>query len=300
MGRAKLPMKFIEKEKTRNITFLKRKKGLKKKACELSTLCDVPICIIIFPNNNNNAASAAAKSEPEIWPSRPQKVLDVLNRYILLPSEDQQRRALNLSDILLGKKKKAEQDLLKLQRKSTATKYPTWHSVLAGLNKDQLIKMASDLDEKCRMISGMVALMIKNHYQGLLAAAQEPITTFDRLGCLVQPGGYPMELCGDRLLPFGVDPQLATLTKIDMSILDSARMGGYIDSSSGGHNPAQRVVLDDVGVMPTIIWGHGSGDIVPWPMSMSMPMPFSLPSSMPGLGQDNCGFQINDFEYDQH
>ncbi|GAB2291781.1 hypothetical protein Dimus_026034 [Dionaea muscipula] len=298
MGRAKLPMRFIEKEKTRNITFLKRKKGLKKKAYELSTLCDVPICIIIYPNNNNNNNddhnNNVAKSEAEIWPSSPQKVLDVLNRYILLPQEDQQRRALNLSDILRGKKKKAEQDLLKLQQKSMATKYPTWHSVLAGLDKDQLIQMASDLDDKCRMISGMI-----NNNQSLFAAAQEPITTLDhRLGCcFVQPaaGGYPMELTGNQLDLYG--DQLLPLGRIDMNILDSARMAGgpYIDSNGRVMSSAQRVVLDDVvGVMPTIIWGHGGGDnIVPWPM------PLSFSRSMPGLGQDNGGFQINDFEYDQ-
>lgn len=48
MGRAKLPMKRIENYPKRQVSFSKRKKGLIKKAYELSVLADIDIALIIF------------------------------------------------------------------------------------------------------------------------------------------------------------------------------------------------------------------------------------------------------------
>ncbi|KAJ8769377.1 hypothetical protein K2173_002581 [Erythroxylum novogranatense] len=48
MGRVKLQLKKIENKTYRHITFAKRKSGLVKKAYELSTLCDIPVLLIIF------------------------------------------------------------------------------------------------------------------------------------------------------------------------------------------------------------------------------------------------------------
>ncbi|EOA19717.1 hypothetical protein CARUB_v10003757mg [Capsella rubella] len=61
MTRKKVKMAFIENETSRKSTFKKRKKGFLKKADELATLCDVPICVVV-----NSPYDAA----PEVWPSR--------------------------------------------------------------------------------------------------------------------------------------------------------------------------------------------------------------------------------------
>lgn len=51
MGRNKISIQKIKDERIRNITFYKRKKGLIKKAMELSLLCDVDIMVGIYPKN---------------------------------------------------------------------------------------------------------------------------------------------------------------------------------------------------------------------------------------------------------
>ncbi|CAG8495751.1 1557_t:CDS:2 [Paraglomus occultum] len=52
MGRKKIQIKPIKDERNRQVTFLKRKFGLMKKAYELSVLCDCEIALIIFNSNN--------------------------------------------------------------------------------------------------------------------------------------------------------------------------------------------------------------------------------------------------------
>lgn len=52
MGRNKIKIEKIKSERNRNITFIKRKKGLIKKAMELSLLCDAEILVAIVSKDN--------------------------------------------------------------------------------------------------------------------------------------------------------------------------------------------------------------------------------------------------------
>jgi hypothetical protein len=48
MGRKRIKIREIQDEKSKSVTFLKRKYGLMKKAYELSILCDCEVGIIIL------------------------------------------------------------------------------------------------------------------------------------------------------------------------------------------------------------------------------------------------------------
>ncbi|KAI8061869.1 uncharacterized protein B0P05DRAFT_557057 [Gilbertella persicaria] len=51
MGRKKIKIQPIQDERNKQVTFLKRKHGLMKKAYELSVLCNCEIALLIFNNN---------------------------------------------------------------------------------------------------------------------------------------------------------------------------------------------------------------------------------------------------------
>lgn len=46
MGRTRLEIKRIENNTNRQVTFSKRKKGLLKKAYEISVLCDIDLALL--------------------------------------------------------------------------------------------------------------------------------------------------------------------------------------------------------------------------------------------------------------
>jgi hypothetical protein len=52
MGRNKIKIQKIKNERIRQVTFYKRKKGLLKKAMELSLLCDVKVFLTIVDKNH--------------------------------------------------------------------------------------------------------------------------------------------------------------------------------------------------------------------------------------------------------
>ncbi|KAJ1965804.1 hypothetical protein IWQ62_002575, partial [Dispira parvispora] len=65
MGRKKIKIQTIADERGRQVTFLKRKQGLMKKAYELSVLCDCQIALIIFTSNGKLVQFS---SSPDIDP----------------------------------------------------------------------------------------------------------------------------------------------------------------------------------------------------------------------------------------
>ncbi|CAO3659733.1 unnamed protein product [Rhizopus stolonifer] len=60
MGRRKIRIEPIKEDRNRQVTFLKRKQGLMKKAYELSVLCNCEIALVIFNNQNNKLVQYAS------------------------------------------------------------------------------------------------------------------------------------------------------------------------------------------------------------------------------------------------
>ena len=67
MGRNKIKIEKIKNEKNRNITYLKRKKGLIKKAMELSLLCGSKILMAIVSNEQEQVSIFCSENSIETF-----------------------------------------------------------------------------------------------------------------------------------------------------------------------------------------------------------------------------------------
>jgi len=74
MVNERIKMESIRNEKSRMLTFRKRKTTLLKKVSDFSILCGVDACVIIFGPNQNDQPAATA----ETWPSNSDEA-DVLS-----------------------------------------------------------------------------------------------------------------------------------------------------------------------------------------------------------------------------
>lgn len=66
MGRKKIRIEPIRDDRNRQVTFLKRKQGLMKKAYELSVLCDCDIALIILNNTNKKLIQYASTDMDDV------------------------------------------------------------------------------------------------------------------------------------------------------------------------------------------------------------------------------------------
>jgi MADS-box transcription factor len=87
MGRNKIKIERIKSERNRNITYIKRKKGLIKKAMELSLLCDVNIFLCLIPRGTKEMCLFCSSDSID----------DFIEKYIQTPIKSEE--TYNLKDV---------------------------------------------------------------------------------------------------------------------------------------------------------------------------------------------------------
>ncbi|KAG6677228.1 hypothetical protein I3842_14G014900 [Carya illinoinensis] len=108
MARKKVNLAYITNDSVRKATFKKRKRGLLKKMRELSTLCSIQTCTIIY---------SPYHPEPEVWPS-PLGAQSVIARFKSMPEAEQSIKMVNQESFLGQRITKAKDQLKKQQRES--------------------------------------------------------------------------------------------------------------------------------------------------------------------------------------
>ncbi|WJX31919.1 hypothetical protein P8452_20305 [Trifolium repens] len=103
MARKKIKLAYITNNSKRKATFEKRKNGLIKKIDEISTLCGIKACAIIFNQN---------VPQPEVWPSQ-REVQSVLWRFKSLSEIEQSKNMLNQESFLKQRIEKGQEKLKK-------------------------------------------------------------------------------------------------------------------------------------------------------------------------------------------
>lgn len=85
MARKKVKLEYIANDASRRATFKKRRKGLIKKVSELSTLCDVKACLVVYGHD---------EPVPEVWPSGAEAVR-VVARLKRMPEMEQSKKMMD-------------------------------------------------------------------------------------------------------------------------------------------------------------------------------------------------------------
>ncbi|CAE5958259.1 unnamed protein product [Arabidopsis arenosa] len=146
MGRRKVTHQLISDNATRRVTFRKRKDGLFKKIKELTILCGLPACAIIY---------SEYKDGPELWPNV-NEVRSLLNRLSKLPVEKQTKYMMDQKDLMNKMIKDAEKRLEKEKMHTRAMKL----GLMAASNdlitdtdcSEELAKAADVVDKKHKAI----------------------------------------------------------------------------------------------------------------------------------------------------
>ncbi|KAI4375387.1 hypothetical protein MLD38_013265 [Melastoma candidum] len=276
MGRGKLALELIPKEKSRMLTFEKRKKGLMKKAGEFSTLCGVDTCMIIFGERG---------TEPEVWPPEKDEVRRIIDRYLSEGPDRRSKRTVGLPDFFINRKKKLDAELKKVRTANWEAKYPVSDEIVEGLSEEQLRSFLNALKGKLDMAKELLATMKAEKLQELARnemvqyefytkdngmysdhTMQCPSTFVD-----VKPGfEFPNGYCHDQhLLPPMPDP----------STMYNSFSNEVMTFGAQGNIP-YTMVHNDAG--PSMLNGFGDHNYPPMPHNFQFPpihgMPFHEPT----------------------
>ncbi|PON69574.1 MADS-box transcription factor [Parasponia andersonii] len=168
MTRKKVKLAYISNDSARKATFKKRKKGMMKKVSELSTLCDIDACAIIY---------SPYDTQPEVFPSVA-GVHRVLAKFRRMPEMEQSKKMVNQEGFLRQRISKAGEQLKK-QRKENREKEMTrvmFHNLtgkmgLQGLSVMDLNDLTWMIDHHLKDIHKRMETIAKNKRSVRMAAA---------------------------------------------------------------------------------------------------------------------------------
>ncbi|CAA6675334.1 unnamed protein product [Spirodela intermedia] len=109
MSRKKVKLQWIANDAARRATFKKRRKGLLKKVQELSILCDIKACMVVY---------GPYDPQPEVWPSGGDEAAALLRGFRRLPEHEQSRRRLDQEGFLRLRAEKMREQIEKEKKAS--------------------------------------------------------------------------------------------------------------------------------------------------------------------------------------
>ncbi|KAF8016412.1 hypothetical protein BT93_H1810 [Corymbia citriodora subsp. variegata] len=154
MGRRRLALELIPNEKARRSSYEKRKKGMMKKAQELTTLCGVDACTIIY-----SPAGSATATKPEIWPVSPEKVKRIIEQYMRKGADRRAKRTVVLPEFFASQKRKVDAELTKARMANHDARYPISEAQIEGLSEEDLKGLLSSLGHKLELAEARLVVM---------------------------------------------------------------------------------------------------------------------------------------------
>ncbi|KAM7272722.1 hypothetical protein ACFE04_027385 [Oxalis oulophora] len=148
MTRKKVKLAYIPNDSSRKATYKKRKKGLMKKVGELSTLCGIEACAIVY---------SPYDSQPEIWPSTI-GAQRVVSQFKKMPEMEQSKKMVNQESFIRQRIAKSTEQLKKQRKENrekeiTEVMYQTLGGkVLHGLSMMDLNDLGWMIDQNLKEI----------------------------------------------------------------------------------------------------------------------------------------------------
>ena len=109
MGRKKANLQLIENDKARKVSYTKRVKGIVRKTQELSVMCGVDACAVIY---------GPYSQAPVVWPSSEAEARRILTNFKRKPEVDQSQRQFDQAALAKENLAKAQEKLMKLRKKN--------------------------------------------------------------------------------------------------------------------------------------------------------------------------------------
>ncbi|XP_026458957.1 agamous-like MADS-box protein AGL23 [Papaver somniferum] len=149
-GRKKIKIEKIKDKSKLQVTFSKRRKGLFKKATELSVLTGSQIALIAF----SPAGRPYVCGNPDIILERFLNNINGEAREIQKDDDEQQRRCLEVEGELEAEKKRGVfLDSLINSDLGAGNDKSCWDTYMNGLSLDELIQMRSDIEQLQKRVS---------------------------------------------------------------------------------------------------------------------------------------------------
>ncbi|XP_058783794.1 agamous-like MADS-box protein AGL80 [Vicia villosa] len=210
MGRTKVKLAFIENDAARKSTYKKRKNGVLKKVDELSTLCGIEACAIIF---------GPYDPQPEIWPAQV-GVQKVLSKFMTVPEIEKSKKMV-IQEIFL------KQRIMKVKEKLNKQRRENWEKemtmlVFQCLNAGKIVynniavtdlknlswMMDKNLKHICRRLEGEDSCSINSQDQPKMAALPPPTTSQNETLEMNNADTITMNDHGEEAILFGNDAQI--------------------------------------------------------------------------------------------
>ncbi|XP_073138873.1 agamous-like MADS-box protein AGL29 [Henckelia pumila] len=156
MGRCRLRLELLDNPKARRRTYESRKKGLEKKASELSTLCGVEVCLITYPPPLKNEGT-----EPFVWSNNPDQAANMLESYktSTLAGECSRSRTYDLAWFYKDRTTKLEEEIEKVRKTVREAKYPSWDERYDSLSSEELKMFVGVLTAKMESTKETINLL---------------------------------------------------------------------------------------------------------------------------------------------
>ncbi|CAJ2653024.1 unnamed protein product [Trifolium pratense] len=154
-GSGKVTLKHIQNEKVRTSAFNQRSKGLTKKVSEFSNNFEVEAFLIVYDGDGDG--------KPMTWPQDPRTLRSMLTKYEQQKNETTPTK-FEAKDYFANKKNAVEAEILRVRKKITKNKYPTWGRCFNNLEGEQLKGFINFVDVKIQCCNERIN-MLKNMEQ---------------------------------------------------------------------------------------------------------------------------------------